>query len=274
MKHIKSIVFLAAMVLICMPGAALSEGGARAKESKLKMAENVDETERWKLYYDVVGGDEGWKLIKDKKGIKVYSRLTPVSPIKSFRGVMNIEADLDKLTAFVSDPYSWPEYVYLCRSGEVLKYQNSNDYYFRSIVKAPWPVAVRDSITHTVWRKNPETGAVFMESIAVPELVPEQKGYIRVPLIFIAVVVTPGENGIHEIVFEGVCEAGGWMPVFVANFCVWWTPYKSLLNVKTKRSFEHERYKNKKVKFLEGNPYIKTSLSEKVSLSKPFEENK
>ncbi len=79
MKHIKSMVFLVVMVLICMPSAALSEGGVRAKDSKLKMAENIDETERWRLYYEVVGGDEGWKLIKDKNGIKVYARMTPVA---------------------------------------------------------------------------------------------------------------------------------------------------------------------------------------------------
>ncbi len=272
MKHIKSMAFLAVMVLICMPSAALSDGAGRGENSKLKMAENVDETERWNLFYEVIGGDEGWKLRKDKNGIKVYVRRTPISPIKSFKGVMNIEADFDELIAFISDPYSYPEYIYLCRSSEVLQYKTYNDYYFRSIIVAPWPVAVRDTISHNVWRKDTETGAAIMESIAVPELLPEQKGYIRVPLMFASVTVTPGENGIHEIVFEHVSEAGGWIPVFVANFCVWWTPYKTLFNVKSKRPFEHERYKNKKIELFSGNPYIKMSLSEKVSLSKAIEE--
>jgi hypothetical protein len=240
MKHIKSLAFLAVMVLLCMPSAALSEGGARSKDSKLKMAENIDETERWKLYYEIVGGDEGWKLVKDKNGIKVYSRLTPVSTIRAFRGVMNIEADLDELVAFIADPYSYPEYIYACREAEVLKYQTDNDYYFRSVVKVIWPIAVRDSVTHTYWRKDPETGATIMDCIGIPELIPEEKGYIRVPLIFISCRVTPGKNGIHELVFEGVIEAGGLIPDWAANFCIWWTPYKSFLNVRNKRPFEQK----------------------------------
>ncbi len=262
------------MVLICMPGTVLSEEGVRAKDSKLKMAENIDETQRWKLYYEVVGGDDGWKLAKDRNGIKVYLRRIRITPIKSFKGVMNIEADFDELTAFLSDPYAHPEYVYLCRSAEVLKNKTDNDYYVRTVCKAPWPVAVRDMISHTVWRKDPETGAAIMDIIAVPELIPEQKGCIRVPLTFMSVVVTPGKNGIHEIAFEGVSDAGGWIPVFIANFCSWWTPYKTLLNIKTRRSFEHERYKNKKIELFSGNPYIKMSLSEKASLSKAIEENR
>jgi hypothetical protein len=271
MKHIKSIVFLAIMLLIYMPDMALSEGGSRAKKSELKLKENIDETERWKLYYETIGREGGWKKIKEKNGIKIYTRLTPVSPLKAFRGVMEIEADIDQLITFVSEPYAYPEYIYLCREAEVLKYQTDNDYYFRSIVVAPWPVKIRDSVTHTVWIKDPKTGKVIMDCIGVPELIPEQKGYIRVPMIFVTLYITPGENGIHEMVFEGVIEAGGWIPTFVGNYCIWWTPYKTLLNVKTKRPFERERYKNKKVKLLDSNPYIKMHLSEKASLPKAIE---
>jgi hypothetical protein len=272
MKHIKSMVFLAVMVLICMPNAAFSEGGARAKDSKLKMAENIDETERWKLYYEVVGGDEGWELVKDKNGVKVYSRLTPVSPTKSFRGVMNIKADLDELVAFIADPYAYPEYIYSCRAAEVLKYQTNNDYYFRSEVKVMWPIAMRDSITHTYWRKDPETGKVIMDCIGIPELVPEKKGFIRVPLIFMSLNVTPGADGVHELVFEGVIEAGGLIPSWAENLCIWWVPYRSLSYVRKNRPFEHERYKNKKIAFGIDNPYIKNSISEKASVSRAVEE--
>ncbi len=272
MKHIKSTILLMIVMLIFIPNSAFSDGGDRAKMSSLKMAENIDETERWKLYYEIIGGSEGWKLKKDKNGIKIYVRDVPVSPIKSFRGVLNIKANFDELITFISEPYAYPEYIYLCTAAEVLKYQNDNDYYFRSLVKAPWPVALRDAVTHTVWREAPETGAVIMDCIGVPELVPEQEGYIRTPLIFMAVVVTPGKNGIHEIVFEGVVEAGGWVPDAVANFCVAWTPYKTLLNIKDKRPFEQERYKNKKITLLNGNPYIKASLKGKVTLPKALSE--
>jgi hypothetical protein len=272
-KYIKffSQTILAIIVLICIPSATLSDGGTRSKESKLRMKENIDETQRWKDYYEFIGGDEGWKLKKDKNGVKVYARQTPVSPLNAFKGVVNVKANFDDLVAFASDPYAYPEYIYLCTSAEVLKFQNENDTYLRSVNKAPWPVSVRDTITHTVWRKDPETGAVIMDCIGVPELIPEHKGYVRTPIVYMCVVITPKENGIHEIVFEGVVEPGGWIPDIIANFCVAWTPYKTLLNVKTKRPFEQEQYINKKIKFSDGNPYIKMSLSENVSLPKAVE---
>jgi hypothetical protein len=118
---------------------------------------------------------------------------------------------------------------------------------------------VRDTVAHAILQKDQETGAAIMDILGIPELLPEQKGYVRAPLIFMRVSVTPGKNGIHEIAFEGVSEAGGWIPVFVANFVSWWTPYKTLLNIKTKRSFEHERYKNKKIELFNGNPYMNMS---------------
>jgi hypothetical protein len=58
--------FLALIVIICMPGAALSDGGARAKISELKIKENIDETERWKLYYETIGREKDKRKKRDQ----------------------------------------------------------------------------------------------------------------------------------------------------------------------------------------------------------------
>ncbi len=62
-------------------------------------------------------------------------RKTPVSPLNAFKGIVNVKADFDDLVAFASDPYAYPEYIYLCTSAEVLKFQNENDTYLHSVNK-------------------------------------------------------------------------------------------------------------------------------------------
>jgi hypothetical protein len=230
--------------------------------SKTKL-NHTDETERWKLFDEIMGVDEGWKLEDDEKGIKVYTRMTRVSPIKAFKGVTQVKADFQTMVAFLADRNAYPSYVYLCDKVEILKQKSDADVYLHTISKPPWPVNQRDMVSHNLWFYKPEEKIAVMNCIAVPELIPEIDGHVRIPLAFIQVTVKAKENGMVEIVFEGVCQPGGWIPDWVANFCVTTTPFFTLTNIKDKRPFE--KFFGKTVSFLQSSSLTKKQKEDSAS---------
>ncbi len=216
-----------------------------------KMKENVDETTTWKLYREVMGGDAGWQKVEDKNGIQIYTRKTKVSPVKAFRGVTEFKADLQTMAAFLADGTTYPSYIYLCNSAEVLKNENDGDLYLHSINKPPF-IYTRDSVTHTLWTYDRKKNIAILDCIGVPGLIPEIEKSVRVPLIFIQVYLIPKENGIIKLTFEGVCEPGGLIPSWVANFCIKQTPRATLRNLIDKRPFE--KFNGKTVSFIPSTP--------------------
>ncbi len=243
--HNKAI--LLSIILFCITSIAIAA-------SQYKMKENVDETARWKLFDEIMNNNDGWEKVEDKNGIQIYTRKTKVSPVKAFRGVTRVKADFLTMVAFLADGNSYPSYVYLCNSAEILKNKSDADLYLHSINKPP-VINKRDCVTHTVWHYDPDAKSARMDCIGVPELIPEIKKHVRVPLVFIRVAVTSKGTGMVEILFEGVCEPGGMIPNWVANFCIKQTPRETLGNIKEKRPFE--KYKGKTVSFIPSAPVKK-----------------
>ncbi len=224
-----------------VPKIPTSEKDASIKED--------NEAADWKLFHETMGDDNGWKLIEDENGVAIYTRKTSASDIKAFRGVTEVEADFNTMVAFLVDGNSYPSYVYLCNKAKILKQKDDSDFYLYSVNVPPWPVKKRDSVAHSRWHRNAETNEVIMECIGVPKLVPEKKGLVRIPLLFVRIVVTPKSKTHVGIIFEGVADPGGLIPDCVSNFCIKQSPRSTLRNIIDKRPFE--KYTGKKVSFLE-----------------------
>ncbi len=66
-------------------------------------AENISSTESWASWEKVFASKgKKWKLLKDKKGIKVWARRVEMSPIRSFKGVKEYESNVNAMTAWGS----------------------------------------------------------------------------------------------------------------------------------------------------------------------------
>ena len=82
---------------------------------------NDEVSERYKIYDEIMGRDEDWKLKTDRKGIKVYHRKVSLTPIKAFKGVTELKTDLTSMCAFLMDIYNFPSWIVMCDSVELLK---------------------------------------------------------------------------------------------------------------------------------------------------------
>jgi hypothetical protein len=55
-----------------------------------------------------------WDLVKNEKGIKVYTRTLAHSDYKEFKGIMTLETKLDTLLKFINNAEHCPAWQYKC----------------------------------------------------------------------------------------------------------------------------------------------------------------
>lgn len=84
---------------------------------------------------------QNWQLVKDEKGIKVYTRILEHSNYKEFRGVLDIQTSLDDLLAFINNESRCPDWQYRC-----IKRLNLSDGYIYKLSELPWPFSDRYTV--------------------------------------------------------------------------------------------------------------------------------
>jgi hypothetical protein len=197
----------------------------------------ADEGELWNSFDELMGVSDGWESKKEDDGIRVYLRDVHVSPIKSFRGVIEMETSLAALVAFLMDAEMAPEYVQVCERARILRRVSDAEVYMHSVNRPGWPVAPRDSIVHCKWSQDSKTLAVTERCVGVPDYLPEREGFVRVPLIMTLLTLTPRENGRVEVMLEAVAEAGGWLPNWLINTVLVDTPFSTLSRIRNTLPF-------------------------------------
>lgn len=213
-------------------------------------------SEKFKIYNKTMDVSEGWQLMKDKKGIKVYQRKTSLTPINVFKGVAELETDLKTLVAFLMDVYKFPSWIELCNSIEFLEPVNEDTdkidqvhYYLYSINRPPWPVKPRDNVIYTIVAQDSKTLTLRIKSISMPDSIPHKKGFVRCPLLMVEWKLKPLDRGHTELAFEVIIDAGGWIPAWVINFYAVNGPYTTILNIRKQIPFD-KKYKEKQIKWL------------------------
>ncbi len=179
----------------------------------------------------VIGGDEGWKLKKNKNGIKVYLRKTSISTAYTFRGVVELEANLETVVGLIWDGERYTDWLVLCNESKFIEVISETEQILYTMNEPVWPIAKRDSICRRKIFQDPETKSVTVEMCGIPEYIPVRKGRVRIPVLMGYGKVTPKEDGKVELVYEVLIEPGGWIPNGLANLLVVNVPFRTLRNI-------------------------------------------
>jgi hypothetical protein len=251
MKLIKFVLVVVCLFIAGITHQAFSQG---------KNEDNDEIARQLKIYDETIGGDQGWTLAKDKKGIKVYHRKIDITPIKVFKGVAELETELTPLVAFLMDVHKFPSWIVMCNSIEVLKSTGEEAdeidqvlYCVYTINKPPWPVKPRDNVVCAIVTQEHETLTLRVKGFSLPEYIPHKKGLVRCPLLMMELKFTPLDNGNTEFTFETVVDVGGLIPKWVINVYSVHIPYMTIQNIRKQMPFE-EKYKKKKIKWLKAPP--------------------
>lgn len=171
-----------------------------------------------------------WDFIKEKDGIRVYTRQDPNNVMKSFRGEMYCKTTMDKVNGLIGNPHNfdwWADNIKV----KVLNYEEGKFIKYYVVYDVPWPLADRDLVVEAKITTDPVTGGRSVYATPIPNGYPLNKDNIRITNYWQKWTVTPKENGIVYLVIEGSVDPGGVIPAWLYNMVITETPLKVMREV-------------------------------------------
>jgi len=173
--------------------------------------------------------DEGWKLVKQQKGIDVYVKSISESPLNAVKATTTLNCSVASAVATVLDVSSHPKWIYQCKHVKVLKMTSDSTWYYYAQSSTPWPVLDRDYVAKVVVRKS-NNNSIIINGYGVPDYVPEKKDIIRLPYSVSEWKFTSLEpDKVYVQLFLSV-DIGGVVPPWLLNLFISRGPYQTILN--------------------------------------------
>ncbi|MGH7901708.1 MAG: START domain-containing protein [Thermodesulfobacteriota bacterium] len=189
---------------------------------------------------------EDWELIKDKDGIKVYTRTIADSKIKEFKGVTTIRAPLDSILGVLNDTDACPKWVHNCKDPLKLRDVSFNEGYIYQVINFPFPVKDRDLILHSKMKHDPVTKVVTIQLTSKPDYISETKN-VRIKKSRGSYFISPLSDFTYEVTWQHHTEPGGSIPKWLVNKLIVDTPFNTLRNLRS--IVQEEKYKKATLKY-------------------------
>ncbi|MCW3121308.1 MAG: lipid-binding protein [Flavipsychrobacter sp.] len=185
------------------------------------------------MAYTGVRAQQSWQLKRDEDGIKIYTANTEISCFKSIKVVCTVNATPSQLIAFLMDIKRQPEWVYNTKSSRLLKKIKENELVFYSEVNVPWPCTNRDYIAHfSINQVSPIL--ITIDSKAEPDLLPVEKGLVRVKSSIAHWDITTVNPHLLSIIYTVQFDPGGSVPAWLTNLFVGKGPYSTFSKLRSK----------------------------------------
>src|SRR5690606_25874664 len=125
---------------------------------------------------------QNWSLEKqdDDNRIRVYTRINPDSPLKEFRGVMQVLSSLTALVALIEDHHHATEWIHQCSAIDIIERPGAEEIMIYMMTGAPWPVKDRDSVVHSLLQQDPVTHTVRIDLAVRNDVFPPSEVMIRI----------------------------------------------------------------------------------------------
>ncbi|WP_428328158.1 START domain-containing protein [Mucilaginibacter sp.] len=189
-----------------------------------------------------------WKLSTDKDGIKIYTSIVPESKIKAVKVECQFEGTLSQFVTLLLDVKSCPQWVYHTKSCSLVKQVAPNELYYYSEINLPWPLQNRDFVAHLTITQDPVTKIVTVDGPAIPGLVPEKTGIVRIGHSKGKWIITPVAGGIINVVYTLHVDPGGALPAWLINLFATEGPQQ--IFKKLKIQLQKPVYKNARLSFI------------------------
>ncbi len=175
---------------------------------------------------------DNWKLELDEGGVKLYTRSSEHSAMKSCKVVTTLRGTLSSIVALLNDQKNFPTWMDKLVKAERLQSLKDNENLFYTVVDSPWPAKDQDNIIYTKWTQDPNTYEMVQTVISEPEYLSPAKGkqrqsYFRAEWRLLPV----GDGNIHVTYTADVDPGTKTIPRWMSNMFVYEMPVKTLRNM-------------------------------------------
>jgi hypothetical protein len=165
----------------------------------------------------IVNAQSSWELKKNEDGIKVYTKSSDDSRLKSIRVTCDLQGSLSELTALLLDAGAHTSWVYSTKSSHIVKQISPNQQVYYSEINLPWPLTNRDVVVMMTLRQDPETKVLEVSADAVNSDIPPKKGLVRVSQSSVVWKVAASSPESMRVEYIAHADPGGSVPAWISN---------------------------------------------------------
>ena len=190
-----------------------------------------------------------WKLRRDRDSIQIYTSAVEGSRYDAVlsRSIVQ-DVRLSALVALLMDFAACPQWVDKCVESYVYKKISDTELLVYTHNNLPFPIKDRDVLSRVLWHQDPESFEVSMDSEATADILPREKGIVRLLEASVSWRFSPLPNGSVEVTNQAHINPGSRLPGWIVNMLLVDTPYETM------KSFVAEvrktKYRDAEVSFI------------------------
>ena len=173
-----------------------------------------------------------WNFVKEKDGIKIYTRVEQNHILKSSKGEAVFHAPIEKIYALLGNPKNTDWWDKGIKEIKVLAYDRYKLVQYYLVYKMPWPMVNRYLVTETRITSDPLTGDRKFSTKPLPDVVPEKADVIRIRNYHQSWTLHPIDKEHVLVTFEGYVDPGGNIPSWFYNIVVAETPLRTIRSLR------------------------------------------
>ncbi len=183
------------------------------------------------FFYQGNGQQAGrsWEMVKDQKGIKVYTSKKSNTPLKRVKVSAIIDAPLGVVYSVLTDVANHHKWMYQVYHSEILKKVNDTAWYYYAISNSPWPVDDRDYVSFTKVKIDSINGNIAVTSRGVPDYIPQMEGIVRLPYSYSQWIFKALDKDHTYAELKIEVDIGGKVPAWLLNMFITRGPYFTMM---------------------------------------------
>jgi hypothetical protein len=175
---------------------------------------------------------QSWDFIKEKDGIKIYTRKEAGKSLKFYKGVTDINAPAEKIFALMEDVNNTDWWDKNLTQIKVLLYEKYKRAQYYLVYDLPWPVTDRDLCVDVTITIDPVTGERKITAVSLNEVIPERNDMVRIKDYRQTWTIIPTGKEMTHVVLEGFVDPAGSIPDWISNMLIFDSPFKAISGVK------------------------------------------
>jgi hypothetical protein len=180
-----------------------------------------------------------WELKKNENGIEVYTRNAATGNLKELRVLCKLDATKDELISTLQDIANYSQWVFSNKKSVILKTLDPGRIIYYTQAHLPWPIKDRDLIVELDINSTPDILTILAKSI--PDYLPQNSDYIRVPYSLATWHVTQAPNNKLKVDYTFSVDPGGNIPVWLVNATLAVGPYNSFVKLRELLRIKYKR---------------------------------
>jgi len=177
---------------------------------------------------------QAWDFIKERDGIKIYTRKEGNNNLKSFKGEMDLHTQMEKVCNLIGNVKNVDWWDKNLREIKILMFEKDKHMQYYLIYGAPWPVTDRDLCVDATVTTDPVTGTRTIYSVPLPNVIPENPDLVRIKKYWQKWIIQPIDNGVVHVILEGYVDPAGSVPSWIYNMVITDTPLKIMRGIKNR----------------------------------------